>query len=65
MAKYEPTLFVDIETGEILRKDYKETYNYKTQETIIEARYENGQKIIKTTKLIKIYGRKEKQLSLF
>lgn len=65
MKKWRPIVFINEETGEILPRDFKEKYYTKTISEWTEHEYSNGDQIINTFKLIKIYGRKEKQLDLF
>lgn len=66
MKKWKPVTYVDVETGEVLPRNFKELYYYKKEkETEVQYWDAKNNLIICTTQLIKIHGRKEQQLNLF
>lgn len=65
MRKWLPTIYVDTATGEVLPCNFKELYYFKKIDQQEHCENKNGITIIQDIQIIKIYGRKEKQLNLF
>ena len=59
--KYAKTVYVDIDTGEVLEEDFKNKNYYELKESYKNEN--NG--IINTTRCVKLKGRINKQLTLF
>lgn len=64
-TKWAPTCYINTDTGEIFERDFKEKYYFKVMSEWDEAEYRNSERIIHTFKLIKVNGKREKQLELF
>ena len=62
---YLPTIYVDIDTGEELTKDFKIKYNYQFINTEKTKFYENKKFKQNTIRLVKIKSKIEQQLDLF
>lgn len=59
--RYGKTVYVDIDTGEVLESDFKNEYYYELKEN-----YQNESNgIINTTRCVKLKGRINKQLTIF
>lgn len=65
VKKWRPIVIVDEETGEVMPRDYKSRYYFKEVSRWTEQENIGTDIFIQTFKIIKIYGKREKQLNLF
>lgn len=63
-AKYMKTVYFDIETGEVLNKDFKENYYYEFKNIYYDKEKIKNTEFIYTTRGVKLKGRKPKQIQI-